>query len=482
MHVRNKRQAGIQCPRRAASLPAKSSPSSHIIFYSQTNRTDLDVHHTSRGNWSAHQVRQLGKYGFSPELPTLVYLHAYTQSPRSQWLMDVRAQHAKLPKVQANLFLFDWSSYSTRAYGTAASWVPHLGKDLANFLDALTRHHRLNASSLHIISYSLSTHIAGVAGRQMKNNNHPIGQITALDPTGVCFHTASSEFSRNFALRGSDADLVVAKHYDMGGLGARHLIGGVDILVNGGSNQANFIDRQRARTRRSIDEISSESGLIVSGVSSHARAASHEITRDGKLGSDCQEVAYACRSYAAYLTGQCATCGPKGDKCYYVDTIGRLGLSDRDKARAYKPKTKMYLKSGAGSNSCLYLYQAALLMRSDLKQRLINLVTSGAIRLRLGSSSGGITIVPKNLVDANNDGLRFTALITQSRKMADKDYLEVYVTFNDSVGTKDQSTLLGAIRNFRLNYMSHAESKRRVEASFKFCSQKNKADSKLKRC
>lgn len=481
--IRHKRQARSMCPSGPAS--GTDNGRSFLIFYSPDSRKDVKLSNDG-DKWPRSELKKLDTNGFNSSQGSVIYLHAFTQSAKAAWLEDVRKRYDEIfpkgsdKKPTFNLFFFDWSSFSQLSYSTSASWVPHLGEVLANYLSELQRTRSYSANKVHLISYSLSTHIAGQAGRRLEQSNK-LAQITALDPTGVCFHERD-DFARKYALRPSDARLVVARHYDMNRLGAKRAIGGVDIFVNGGRNQPSG---RRRRSKRQIGEGEEEGAVRVRQngyMSDHSRAAHHEssqVKRGSSAGTkECHEVAYACRSYKAFSAGECADCGARDNKCYYIDNLEAKSNEMRDKlkdpaTRDYKRRTKMYIKTGAGPNYCIHHYQVLVRLKAGTSTSVRQSLGSSGIELDFGSN---VRTIVKNQLNGNE--AQFSALVLRGKRIRIVKEIKVKKTNSDnSISAQRFKKSLDFVE---LNYMSHPLASERAKASAKFCPSSN-ADS-LIRC
>ena len=450
-----------QCPSSAASSRS-SRDRAFVALHSPASRQDVNVFQARKG-WKAAEVDSaLEAAQFDASKPTVVYTHGYTQTIQRPWLRSVRQNFDQLQSgdqpAQFNLMLFDWSDYGQRAYGTSVSYVPYLGKLLAEFIDDhLSRRHNYSASRVHLVGYSLSAHIVGQTGRRLRALKNPLGQITALDPTGICFHT-EAKFANEHQLRPDDAKLVVARHYDMGGLGARRPIGGVDIFVNGGSNQPSMGLRGPAL---------GAFGLVAAlgGASSHMRATQHESSEPFQ--SDCQELAYACSSYQAYLAGECADCGQSANKCYHLSTLANLQLGLDLSARNFKRGTKMYAATGP-SQFCQFTYQLVAKLSKRATKEELRAVEEGALELVLaesGSNEGDEAQAVRANLHHKVAGNKFTQLLQLSRRpleLAD----EIRLGAGKKFGLK-------ALEWLQVNYMSALTAQQRRRQSARYCPRDN---------
>lgn len=428
------------CPTRVASQDIKAG-GSFIVFHPPSGGPEVRIAYEG-SSWPKDGAQTLTRTGFNASLPTLMYLHAFTQSNQSPWLKAVRNIYDTNSNKTHNLLFFDWSKYSQMQYNSAASYVPKLGSVLGDFLVQMNQTHSYNMTNMTIVSYSLSPHIAGLAGRKLEQlTGYKLGQIVALDPTGVCFHQ-NTQFAKQYSLQGTDAQLVVSRHYDMGVLGSGHAIGGLDILINGGKNQPG---KSSIRYKRQA----------YSGGDSHNRAIEHEVGLAND-GDGCHEMAYSCRGYEAYLAGECASCGSDNTKCYYVgETSTSESMSQSE--LGYPLKSKMYLKTLPSSPFCLHTYQLLVQLKAGASSRSRDLLKSGLIKLKIA----GKTVTPKH---GSKSSGKYTALLTSSKRLKDLDNVKLVVA--SSVNLKLFSNTLKYIE---LNYMSNRLASERKVNSAKYC-------------
>lgn len=469
---RVKRQLSfVQCP----SGPARSRSSNTravVVLYSPQTRQDVNIVQR-KSDWQAADVDKLAKAGFDPNKPTLLYTHGFTQAvARSFWLKEIRERYNELTdrgstadqeQVPFNLMFFDWSDYNARNYAQTASYVPYLGKVLASYLEQMNKRLGYPMSKMHIISYSLSTHISGVAGRKLAAKNLPLAQITALDPTGVCFQSDSSDFSKKYTLKPSDAKLVVAKHYDMFRLGSQRPVGGVDIFVNGGSDQPAMLPRKI----NGIQILGSAGGFT-----SHTRASEHESEA---FDDTCHEMAYACRSYRSFLAGECGDCGKRNDKCWLASTLGaiELNVDEQQQQVAYKPNTKMYLKTGR-QLFCLHQYQvvAKLANPNATKGAIKKAIESGGLGLELVGGNE-VEVTPKNRVSDS----QYTSLLSLEQKLANfPEEIQVISTYPG----KTVRDMLEALKYVDIKYMSNVDPQQRLRSSARYCPNKQRGNTLVK--
>ncbi|CAG9789040.1 unnamed protein product [Diatraea saccharalis] len=136
----------------------------------------------------------------------------------------VKALLNKHPTV----LVLDTSLSFSLGYVTSASRVNPLAHLIYDFIKNV--HEKgVPLSLIHLIGFSLGSHVVGIAGKLVKKNlNATIGRITALDPAKPCFKN-----SLDYRLDKNDAEFVQVVHSSAGVLGLEQPVGHVDVYVNG---------------------------------------------------------------------------------------------------------------------------------------------------------------------------------------------------------------------------------------------------------
>uniref|UniRef100_A0A1E1W799 Lipase domain-containing protein n=3 Tax=Pectinophora gossypiella TaxID=13191 RepID=A0A1E1W799_PECGO len=165
---------------------------------------------------------------FNPYVPTVVIAHGWLSNQNSDLNPVIR--DAYLDKSDVNVIVLDWRRLAISGYVTAASGVPAVGRGLGLFLEFVSRVTGASYGSMHLVGFSLGSHLVGNAGRQLGGR---LARITALDPAGPLWVYNSNRVSAN------DAIYVEGIHTNGGmvGLGLGSAIGHADFFPNGGVTQ-----------------------------------------------------------------------------------------------------------------------------------------------------------------------------------------------------------------------------------------------------
>lgn len=379
--------------------------------------------------------------GFDLNKPTVLYSHGWQETAELGWLQTIRERYAtQYPPGDKpfNLLQYDWSCASHFMYPQAVMSAPILGQRLGSFLNTLHDKYNYSMSNMHLVGFSLSTHIMGAAGRELKNAGNTARQITALDSAGPCFYT-NTAFARANTLSPDAAEQVVARHYGDNKYGARRPIGGVDIFVNGGKNQPSMMPT--GRRKRDIPDLA--------GLRDHVSTEMHEYNTVAHRDDDtCQSIAYRCDSYAKFLQGSCATCDQPTD-CYHIDTFHQTENFRNSSANIrYPPNTKMFIQTAPG-HRCLHHYQ--VVVRS--KDGADSILRSGRAKIDLGS---GVVATPQGQVTCRDGSAAYTALVTSPVEMS-------------SASATLRAMSASDIDSVQLNYLSHKDKGIRDSKSMTLC-------------
>lgn len=287
--------------------------------------------------------------GFEPNLATTVLVHGFTQSyPETEWLRKARALFESNGLVaRENLLIMDWGAASKGSYAQVAALVSGMGSFLANFLMKLLE---LGADrrAVHLIGHSLGAHLVGFAGKRIRPQ---LGRITALDAAGPCFGKFFSNSAKD-RLAQDDAYEVAVFHYDDSFLGLAAPIGHFDVYVNGGSSQPGAVDNVNAVLQAVVTVVFRRNRVLSE---SHSRAT--EVATSRLTGRSCQEVAYECLDWPAFLAGECGQCDQDNGQCFLMSLHFQHERQERQPLRRASPGKRLYVATGPTEPFCLQHHQ-----------------------------------------------------------------------------------------------------------------------------
>lgn len=139
-----------------------------------------------------------------------------------------------------NVIVVDWSPTSTNAnYLTVRNLVPTVGRAIGEFVQFMRSHGGLRLNTTHLIGHSLGAHVAGFAGKYLRQ--HPtttgaddeLAAIVGLDPARPLFDIAKPAER----LAASDARYVETIHTNRGLKGFSRPIGDAAFYPNWGARQ-----------------------------------------------------------------------------------------------------------------------------------------------------------------------------------------------------------------------------------------------------
>ncbi|KAB0794163.1 hypothetical protein PPYR_13783 [Photinus pyralis] len=193
-------------------------------------RIALHLHRKNHETIKIDMKRKRGRlkaYGINSNITTMLYIHGFTE-----YAIGVSARgvcDAYLSRDEDyNVLSLDWSSLAVFPwYSAAANNTRIVGRVLAKFLKFYDASGELPLENVHVVGFSLGSHVAGFASRIL---NGRMGRITALDP-------AFPEFpldDKSQIITKEDAGYVDVIHTDSGGYGIPISIGHSDFYPNGG--------------------------------------------------------------------------------------------------------------------------------------------------------------------------------------------------------------------------------------------------------
>ncbi|CAO1423839.1 unnamed protein product [Diamesa tonsa] len=173
----------------------------------------------------------LGASHFSSARSTRFIIHGFQSDASSDFSSRVQMEYIRA--VSVNIIRVDWGiGANTIDYVTARNRVNAVGILIAQYIDMAARDHGLDLRTVTLVGHGLGAHIAGIAGKSVRNLRR-INTIIGLDPSGPLFSLTAP----NTRLARNDAFYVECIHTDNRNFGIGAPIGNVDFFVNGGSNQ-----------------------------------------------------------------------------------------------------------------------------------------------------------------------------------------------------------------------------------------------------
>ncbi|XP_046385969.1 pancreatic lipase-related protein 2-like [Ischnura elegans] len=189
------------------------------------------------------------------DLPTMIIIHGFMENIRAKVIDD--SIKATTKSGRWNVIFVDWRELAAAPwYRSALLNVRATGKHVAHFIDKMAlamdkmapiadENHEESSNSisedaslrkrpsqkflerLHVIGFSLGSHVAGIAGHHLKTGR--IGHITALDPALPMIELLKPGAER---IDKADAEFLDVWHTSRWGI--QEAIGHVDFYPNGG--------------------------------------------------------------------------------------------------------------------------------------------------------------------------------------------------------------------------------------------------------
>ncbi|EHH19396.1 hypothetical protein EGK_20093 [Macaca mulatta] len=306
--------------------------------------------------------------------------------PDGRWQTDTQVL---LQLEDINCINLDWI-YGSREYIHAVNNLRVVGAEVAYFIDVLVKKFGYSPSKVHLIGHSLGAHLAGEAGSRIPG----LGRITGLDPAGPFFHNTPKEVR----LDPSDANFVDVIHTNAArilfelGVGTIDACGHLDFYPNGGKHMPGCEDLITPLLKFNFNTYKKEMASFFD--CNHAR--SHQFYAESILNPDAF-IAYPCRSYTSFKTGNCFFCPKEG-----CPTMGHF--ADRFHLKNMKTNGLYYfLNTGSLSPFARWRHRLSVKLRGSK-------VTQGTVFLRVGGTigkTGEVAIASGKL----EPGMTYTKLI-----------------------------------------------------------------------
>lgn len=112
---------------------------------------------------------------FDTRKETIFIIHGWKTLHSSK--MPQMVKDAYLASRDVNIIIVDWSILSYETYITSKSYVPQIGKIVADFILFMNRYVRLRIEKTAFVGFSLGAHIAGNTGRMIGGSaSHLVGE------------------------------------------------------------------------------------------------------------------------------------------------------------------------------------------------------------------------------------------------------------------------------------------------------------------
>ncbi|XP_023935002.1 pancreatic lipase-related protein 2 [Bicyclus anynana] len=335
----------------------------------------------------SQNVDKIRNANLDPKGPFYFISHGFLEGGHKLWIQNLAEallNHAG--NDGSTVTVVDWRRGSQPPYGQAVANIRLVGVMTAhlmkNIYDVLGLS---NMDNFHYIGHSLGAHLGGYCGHALqKNFNLKLGRITGLDPAAPYF----SNTVTLVRLDRSDAQFVDIIHSNamplyFSGFGISEPIGHVDFYPNGGSTQPGC--KNGGQGYQGMD--SDMYRKVVQFVScNHER--SYEFFTES-VAPTCPFMAVQCKSYEAFLEGDCTTCSNK-------HLCVPMGLHSRDMYRRLQASDMvdtnsniaLYAMTGSSKPFCRVHYEVTLKVSNSTESILH------------GPDVGRISIT---LVDRNNN-------------------------------------------------------------------------------
>ncbi|XP_049646396.1 pancreatic lipase-related protein 3 [Suncus etruscus] len=286
------------------------------------------------------------------------------------WKTDGRWQrdmcNALLRVEDVNCINLDWINGS-KVYIHSVNNLRVAGAEVAYFVHVLEEKFGYSPSQVHLIGHSVGAHLAGEAGSRIPG----LGRITGMDPAGPYFHDSPNEVR----LDPSDANLVDVIHTNAArflfalGSGTINACGHLDFYPNGGKSMPGCEEL----VIPPIYNFTAYKEEVSSFIScNHVRSYHYYI--ESILNPDAF-IAYPCRSYTSFKTGNCFHCPKEGCPMmgHFAD---KFHLKNKKSNRLY-----YFLNTGKVSPFARWMHNLSVNLAG-------NNITQGNIYLLIGGTAG----------------------------------------------------------------------------------------------
>lgn len=163
-----------------------------IKFYLYTN-DNPDIYQKI-----TYTIPSINASKFDSRNPTRITIHGWRSSKEEHVNTGVR--HASFSKGKYNMIAVDWGRARSIDYASSVLAVPTVGKKIAKLVRFLFINYGLKLKDVEIIGHSLGAHVAGYAGKNLKDIGQ-VHRIVGLDPALPLFkyNNPNSRLDKNDA-------------------------------------------------------------------------------------------------------------------------------------------------------------------------------------------------------------------------------------------------------------------------------------------
>lgn len=175
---------------------------------------------------------------FNATRSTKILIHGFVLSSEeiAPWVPSMA--DTILANDDVNVIIVNWVKGAKTQYDQAVANTRMVGAQIHKLIMTLVKQHGAHASDFHLIGFSLGAHVAGFAGKRVRQSRRKLGRISGLDPANPAFNSDFAEVR----LDRTDANFVDVIHTDIKTIlhissGMNRSIGHIDFWPNGGESQ-----------------------------------------------------------------------------------------------------------------------------------------------------------------------------------------------------------------------------------------------------
>lgn len=151
-------------------------------------------------------------------------IHGWDSNGNSHMPVSLKNEYVKLKLY--NVVIVDWGKVAEQIlYPIPANGTTIVGEYVADFLLEFYKNSTSKNINVHLIGFSLGAHVAGFAGRKLRQHGFIADRITALDPANPLISNG---------VHSTDGAFVDVIHTTSGLLGKAQPLGHADFYPNGG--------------------------------------------------------------------------------------------------------------------------------------------------------------------------------------------------------------------------------------------------------